>query len=756
MWAKLKLLLWQGRGVWITTPCITALVILLRWFGLLQSWEWAVFDRYMRSRPQENPDERIVIVGINEADLQELGTAIIPDGVYARLIEKLKAHQPRAIGLDIYRDLPIEPGHQELIRVFESTPHLVGIQKVAGEQGRQAVAPPPMLKEKGQVGANDLIFDSDNKIRRSLIYLSANGETVYSFSLHLALHYLKHQNIVPQIIEEGDSDRWKLGDAVFIPFAANDGGYVRADTGGYQILSNYRGSSRHFDTVSLMDVLEDRISSDWGRGRIILIGSVAESSNDLFYTPYSGGLFDIPQPIPGVEIHAQFTSQIISAALDNRPLFKNWSELAEWSWIFLWSGIGATLRWQFRYRGGRQILSWYGWIGLLISGVTLVGSTYIAFLEGWWIPVVPAFLGLGGSVAAITAYVARTAEEIRKTFGRYLTDQVVANLLENPEGLKLGGERRKITILTSDLRGFTATSERLLPEDVIKLLNIYLCHMADVITEYQGTIDEFQGDGILVLFGAPTLKDDDVLRAIACACAMQLKMVEVNQEMKQMGLPQLEMGIGINTGEVVVGNIGSEKRSKYGVVGSQVNLTYRIESYTLGGQILISERTFQDSQSIVIAQENKKVLPKGAKNPITIYQVTGIEGKYNLLLPQEEEIFITLVESIPIQYSILEGKDVSDRLFAGRIVQLSANEALVCSENQEQQGIPSGLSNIKLNLLSPNKQAKSSEDVYAKVIDKPAKLNNFYVHFTAKPPKVAAKLNSLYKFSKRSTSANIS
>jgi adenylate cyclase len=182
---------------------------------------------------------------------------------------------------------------------------------------------------------------------------------------------------------------------------------------------------------------------------------------------------------------------------------------------------------------------------------------------------------------------------IRKVFGRYLTNEVVANLLENPEALKLGGERRKITILTSDLRGFTAISEQLPPEEVVKILNVYLHNMADVIGKYYGTIDEFMGDGILVLFGAPTAREDDAVRAVACAVDMQLAMDNVNEKMTDWGLPLLEMGIAINTGEVVVGNIGSETRTKYGIVGSHVNLTYRIESYTVGGQIFISESTFQ-------------------------------------------------------------------------------------------------------------------------------------------------------------------
>ncbi len=140
---------------------------------------------------------------------------------------------------------------------------------------------------------------------------------------------------------------------------------------------------------------------------------------------------------------------------------------------------------------------------------------------------------------------------IRNIFGRYLSDEIVTNLLENPVGLQLGGTRRKITILISDLRGFTATAERLSPEQVITILNFYLEYMADVITRYEGTIDEFMGDGILTLFGAPTIRDNDTERAITCAIAMQQAMIPVNQQMQEWGFPTLEMGIGIHTGEVV-------------------------------------------------------------------------------------------------------------------------------------------------------------------------------------------------------------
>lgn len=334
---------------------------------------------------------------------------------------------------------------------------------------------------------------------------------------------------------------------------------------------------------------------------------------------------------------------------------------------------------------------------------------------------------------------------IRQVFGRYLSDEIVANLLESPQALKLGGERNKITILTSDLRGFTSTSERLSAEEVIHILNIYLEYMADVITQYQGTINEFMGDGILVLFGAPTQREDDAARAVACACAMQLAMGAVNERLKHLGFPQLEMGIGINTGLVVVGNIGSDKRAKYGVVGSPVNLTYRIESYTTGGQILISESTLKDAGAIVRVGGQRQEKMKGIKEPITIYEVLGIGGFYNLFLPREEEIFFAIPKSIPIQYVILQEKQISETVFLGRIIEISHKGAKISVENIQNHSLPAASTNIKLNLLALQDPAWRSEDVYAKVLEKSAETGNFYIHFTTKPPAVQARFDFLYK-----------
>ncbi|MEL6900862.1 MAG: adenylate/guanylate cyclase domain-containing protein [Cyanobacteria bacterium J06606_4] len=738
---------WQWRGVLITAPSVAAIVLLLRLTGLLQAWEWAAYDQYMRLRSNEPTDERVVIVGLDENDIQTLGQSTVSDEVMAQLIAQLKAQSPRAIGLDFYRDLPVNPGHEALVKIYETTPYLVGIRKAIGEAGRDTVAPPPELAALGQVGANDLVVDADNTVRRGLLsFEDGEGNAVYSLSLYLALLYLEPEGIGPEGVTE---DSWRLGRSLFSPFSASSGGYVRAADAGYQKIINYRGAARTFETVSFSDVLEENVPSDWATDRVVLIGAVGESSNDFFYTPYSSTLLSLPETMAGVEVHANLTSQIISAAVEGRPLIKSWSEPVEGLWILLWSGAGALLMWQFGQSNRQTRRGWKREVGIGGAIALLGGSTYLPFLYGWWLPVVPAFLAATGSAISVMAYLARSAGDIRRTFGRYLSDEIVTTLLESPEGQKLGGERREITILTSDLRGFTATSERLPPETVIKVLNFYLGRMADVIARYNGTIDEFMGDGILILFGAPVQRVDDAKRAVACAIEMQLAMDEVNKTVRDWGLAPLEMGIGIHTGEVVVGNIGSEKRTKYGVVGGPVNLTYRIESFTTGGQIFISEETRQAAAPIVTIRGEQTVKPKGVATPITIYDVSGVDAPYHLSLTEEKEIFYTLPQPIPVQFSLLQGKHIDSAMTQGCLTQLSEKGALLTVASPDattkESSVLATLTNIKLNLLSED-GSTASEDAYAKILSEvaTAKIPSFSIRFTAKPPAVAAQLEDYF------------
>jgi len=219
---------------------------------------------------------------------------------------------------------------------------------------------------------------------------------------------------------------------------------------------------------------------------------------------------------------------------------------------------------------------------------------------------------------------------LNETFGRFLSDDIVRELLDTPDGLALGGKKRRLTILMSDLRGFTAMSEQMEPQALLAMLNHYLGEMTEVIQSHSGTIIEFIGDGIFAIFGAPTPSDHHAADAVAASVEMEAQMEAVNAWNAERGYPKLNMGIGIHTGEVIVGNIGSEKRTKYGVVGSNVNLAGRIESYTVGGQILISPDTRASINAPLAVVQEMQVLPKGVKAGLTLSQVVGVGAPYNV------------------------------------------------------------------------------------------------------------------------------
>lgn len=347
---------------------------------------------------------------------------------------------------------------------------------------------------------------------------------------------------------------------------------------------------------------------------------------------------------------------------------------------------------------------------------------------------------------------------IRKLFGRYLDNDIVDNLLATPEGLKLGGKRHTITMLVSDLRGFTAFSEQLSAEDVVKVINFYLSQMVEVIGTYHGTIDEFMGDGILVFFGAPVEREDDAARAVACAISMQTAMRTINAQMDAWGLPHLSMGIGINTGEVVVGNIGSEKRAKYGVVGNQVNLTFRLESYTTGNQILISESTWQKLRSMIQVNQAKQIRMKGVSEPLTVYDIVGIAGKYNLWLPQddEEEELLPLENPILIQCEILDGKEVTDITLIGRLLKLSGKGATVQFEPTPDQFIPDIYTDLKFSCLGDDATSPICIDSYAKVIALERADRICQIQFTSMFFDSMPNLKKLYQALKQSMNPTIS
>jgi class 3 adenylate cyclase/CheY-like chemotaxis protein len=332
----------------------------------------------------------------------------------------------------------------------------------------------------------------------------------------------------------------------------------------------------------------------------------------------------------------------------------------------------------------------------------------------------------------------RRNQFIRKTFGRYLSDDIVADLLETPDGLALGGEKRLVTVLMSDLRGFTATSERLAPEQVVRALNRYLGTMAEIITRHRGTIDEFIGDAVLALFGAPHQRGDDAARALACAIEMQLAMVAVNEANRAEGLPALQMGIAVNTGEVVVGNIGSETRAKYGVVGSPVNQTARIESCTLGGQVFVSETTLAKVGAEALVGPRMTVDAKGCSEPLAFHNLRGLQGGYNLSLPERHVHLTPLADAIPASFTVVEGKHNRDEQYNAHFTRLNTASAEVAADL-----VPDPLTNLRLRVTTLAGRLLPG-DLYAKVVECHTD-GHFIVGFTAVPPEVAAYFGELLK-----------
>ncbi|MDJ0554535.1 MAG: CHASE2 domain-containing protein [Microcoleaceae cyanobacterium MO_207.B10] len=427
---NVKRWLLENSRVLLTASTSAGMVILLRSLGLLQPLEWGIYDLFFRLRPPESLDPRIVIVGINEKDLQEYRYPI-NDRDLAKLLQKLQSFQPRVIGLDIYRDLPQEPGHKDLVAAFNNIPNLIGIEKLETKQNL-GVRPPVVLSEKNQVGFNNVINDADGKIRRGLLYIhNESGKYRESFALKLALVYLKSEEIEPKAA--ANSDYLQLGKAIFHRFKRNDGAYIRADDKGYQFLANPRGIIDSFTVVSMRDVLSDKVSPNLIKDRVVMIGYTAISLKDFHYNSYSSRLFTSPEQISGVEMQAHFLSQILSSAIYGRSDIKVWPEYIEWLWIIIFSWVGASLSWQFRLPK-KSIFT------IVLIGSGIIGISYIAFIwNGWWLPVIPPIISLSGSAVMIMFYLAHLQEEWQRST-EFL--QSVINAIPDPIFVKDKHHRR--------------------------------------------------------------------------------------------------------------------------------------------------------------------------------------------------------------------------------------------------------------------------------------------------------------------------
>jgi len=376
----------QWRSLSMITLGVTAAIIGVQLTGGLQRLEWAILNQWVRLRPPEDRAVPIVVVTLTEADIQRMRRWPLSDAQLAALLNRLKRDRPAAIGLNLYRDLPVEPGHTELLQVFKTTPNLIGITKAVGNSNGAAVAPPPILRDRDQVGVNDLLIDADGTVRRNLLSIDRRGKTTLALGTKLALMYLSKQGITPTV--RATDGCIQVGKATFCRLEQNAGGYIRVDTGGYQTLSNFLQSSGGIPSVSLTDVMTNRVPASLFQDKIVLIGTKADSVwGDRFYTPYTT---DSNSAWVGVEIHANLTAQIISSALEGRPILQGLPQVWGWGWIVLWAGVGTLLGWSTRT---------LPWAVVLISIViiSILAITYGLFLVGWWTVAVSPVLALIGS-----------------------------------------------------------------------------------------------------------------------------------------------------------------------------------------------------------------------------------------------------------------------------------------------------------------------------------------------------------------------
>jgi adenylate cyclase len=611
----------------------------LRTAGSFESLELAAYDWYIRLRPGEAvSDSRIVLIAITERDLRNQGTWPLPDATVAQVLELLTRYQPRAIGLDIYRDIEVPPGRDQLNEVLTRNPHIITVMKLRDGE-LDGIPPPPVHEHTDQVGFVGTLVDPGGIVRRGLLF-QHDGETeLSSFALRLALLYLQAEGIIPQP-DASNPQHLRLGRTTIRPLEMNEGGYIGVDAGGYQLLLDFKGARRSFLAFSLTALLSGNIDPQTFKDKVVLIGITAESLKDFFYTPYSRGQH-INQQMSGIELHAHIVSQLLRLALDGDAPMATLSDGREAAWILFWSVLGGVL--------GVAVRSPWRFALSAASGLLLLGlADYLAFVTGWWIPLVPPAMAWLGSAAIVTAYMSNQEKHQRtllmQLFSKYVPNKEVAEIIWQQRDQLLDGGRLRpqsliATVLFTDMMGFTAVAEKRDPQEVMDWLNAYMDAMAQQVMAHGGVIDKYIGDSIMAIFGVPLPRTTeaeisrDALNAVNCALAMETTLMQLNDRWREQDLPTIGMRIGIFTGPLVAGTLGSVQRLEYTVVGDTVNTASRLEGFdkelfapdclSRPCRIIIGEATLCRLGDRFEAQKVGEASLKGKDQKVTVYCVSG-------------------------------------------------------------------------------------------------------------------------------------
>jgi adenylate cyclase len=594
----------------VVASSVALLLVPLREAGWLQGLELSSYDTLVTFFAGSEESDRVVLVVTTEADINRLGYPI-RDNYLAAVLAAVFAGGPKVVGVDLYRDLPMPPGNETLQSIQRSQDNLYWVFKLP-DVGNTGVPPPPALRGTGREVLSDQVTDAGGVVRRALL-LAWDERTNHD---RPAMGVSLAESYTGQRLHVVDGDL-ALGRGRIPLLDQPYGPYGKVDAAGYQMLFDYRGGYRRFREISFSEILGRPDLAATLRGRIVLVGTAAPLSvKDSFATPFSTG-WGGEGPLVGIALHAHTADQLIRIANGESrnpvPLPRLIDNVAIWAGAM----AGAVL----------AVLVWRVIVVLLalLLGLGLVaGATAWGFgSAGLLLPGVPVSLAWVLSAAGCNFVMhsagLRERAQLRRSFESYLDPRIISQMMQGDTLPSFGGEHREITAIFTDMAGFTTTSESLDAATVASLLGDYFGVLTDVVVENGGLVNDFIGDGLVVLFGAPMHQEDHADRAVAAAVAMDEAGQRFSAKLAARGIEWGHTRIGVHTGMALVGNIGTHGKLKYGALGDTLNTASRVEGLNkyIGSHIAVTGDTARQCRRQTFRPVGD-VIVKGRKNAIPI------------------------------------------------------------------------------------------------------------------------------------------
>ncbi len=586
-----------------------------RMLGLLQFLEFAAYDQFLRMRAGTiTTPSYAAVVTIDDEDLKGL-TWPVPDGTLNDIVARALEFRAKVVGLDIYRPTPQPPGSDALDQTLKTRPDVVGIFRFPSESG-VGVAPPPAIASPHRIGFSDIPLDHDGLVRRALLYQNNEQGTRTSLALQTARIWLSERKIAPGRSPTSPTGV-QIGAADLHPLGSAYGSYVGLDASGFQIAYDFRRRPDQIPVVRARDLLSGVIKPDALDGRIVFVGVTSQEVKDLFIAPQDGS--KDRKSTYGVFLHAYAADQIVRQAVGQSSVMADLPAPVETILILL----GATLAAVVLQLGNRaQVHAVLGLLGAALIAV----AAYVAFVWDWWIPVAPVMLSYLLSSTLVMGYRGVVDRRRRVALAGLLTNQVSAavaqQLWQNRHAILKGTKpiptRLTATVLFVDLADSTTVADELPPDQLVDWVSRFLAEMADAVLVHDGVVEKFTGDGLMAVFGVPIPRTDeaaiadDVRRACETALDMSHRLARLNEETARGHLPYTTCRIGIHTGRLSAGNVGSRTRMQYSVIGQAANLAARLEAYGKDEPDIANDRFGNRIDCrILISETSRSHLPDG-------------------------------------------------------------------------------------------------------------------------------------------------